>query len=801
MKNYKKGLLALMVIAAMPLMASQSDIIYVNTFDDENGENPSKCSLREAIETAAKNKGIGGCTAGNTLVGQKDYIQLEAGTYKLNQELKPASQVFILGKTAADWEKKSPLTNDYPLIGALKTKIDGQNKTRLFNTVESEATLFLSNVELTNGYSANDGGALFIGGALTLDASAITSSVSDKSGGAIYLVPDKGEKTVTVNQALLQGNDAKQGSVFAMDCEANLLNTKAAITVSGSSIVKNGLVKDSSSTVDVCGNSSVTLSTNTIAKNRANTAIIHTASFANHPLSDSSILSFVSNTIVENQAPTAWLYDENGSKSLNYNVLAFNSGNACNYRSSNNVLIEKASVWAQNNALALTGANACILPPESATTDLKVENNIDVASMSLSSVLSSYQEASQYNLFLPLYYPKQNNSANDLIDLERTGCSSTDQRGLARVEDGTLTLDPAKRNSCDIGSVERIRLTAADIVNLSNISAVTLVDGLKTEKDRLKALLDNSSTNKDYLVMYQDDYNTASDLLKYTQQYLGYRTVFVDPLSMTLREEEAVPNSSAQLIKPLNEENYEITVESLGVGVQTGENATIDLTKIVKDSNLICEWKSDLKRAIMYRTDGKITNSSEAEYCSYAIKDRNSGVVTKGIMQARFVNIAPIAKDDTYAISSDTNLEVTVNPLENDSDDGDGPNSVLPAGKSIWHQNAGGKNTPIYFKSIPAGLNFTAEYSGPCPGGDVRNVCYGGKIKFSVKNAFSQFSYPITYKVYDAEGAESNEAIIYLQNQAKNTNESSSGGGSSNVFGLIVLAGLAVFRMRKFTRR
>jgi hypothetical protein len=52
--------------------------------------------------SVTKNKGIGGCTAGNTLVGQKDYIQLEAGTYKLNQELKPTSQVFILGKTSAD---------------------------------------------------------------------------------------------------------------------------------------------------------------------------------------------------------------------------------------------------------------------------------------------------------------------------------------------------------------------------------------------------------------------------------------------------------------------------------------------------------------------------------------------------------------------------------------------------------------------------------------------------------------------------------------------------------------------------
>ena len=34
MKNYKKGLLTVMVLSAMSLMAAEDKTIYVNTFDD-----------------------------------------------------------------------------------------------------------------------------------------------------------------------------------------------------------------------------------------------------------------------------------------------------------------------------------------------------------------------------------------------------------------------------------------------------------------------------------------------------------------------------------------------------------------------------------------------------------------------------------------------------------------------------------------------------------------------------------------------------------------------------------------------
>jgi hypothetical protein len=52
----------------------------------------------------------------------------------------------------------------------------------------------------------------------------------------------------------------------------------------------------------------------------------------------------------------------------------------------------------------------------------------------------------------------------------------------------------------------------------------------------------------------------------------------------------------------------------------------------------------------------------------------------------------------------------------------------------------------------------------------------------------------VTYKIYDAEGLGSNTATIYLNNTAKNTNSSSSGGGAFGVYGVFAILGLTLYR-------
>lgn len=117
MKNYKKAVLALAVLAAMPLFADTANQrIEVTTFADEDGENPNACSLREAIKVAETRRSDYGCTVYNTSKSQ--VIQLKAGTYNLNKELAPNADIAIYGFGEKDqdknWSEKSVLTNDYP---------------------------------------------------------------------------------------------------------------------------------------------------------------------------------------------------------------------------------------------------------------------------------------------------------------------------------------------------------------------------------------------------------------------------------------------------------------------------------------------------------------------------------------------------------------------------------------------------------------------------------------------------------------------------------------------------------------
>lgn len=71
------------------------------------------------------------------------------------------------------------------------------------------------------------------------------------------------------------------------------------------------------------------------------------------------------------------------------------------------------------------------------------KTNIDISNTNdIRTLLSPLQNASEYTAFLPLYYPKNNRILKtDMINTVQY-CSSTDQRGIARITDGTLYYDP-----------------------------------------------------------------------------------------------------------------------------------------------------------------------------------------------------------------------------------------------------------------------------------------------------------------------------------------------------------------------
>ncbi|RKG32638.1 CSLREA domain-containing protein [Acinetobacter tianfuensis] len=817
MKNYKKGLLGVMVLTAMSLMAAEERTIVVNTFADENGENSNNCSLREALVAAKKNAAYGGCSQGNTNITQQDIIQLDAGTYVLKHgELQPDSFVQIRGKSRDNYDKKHVLSGYYPAYEDIKTTIDAGSQSRLFNTSATFAALTLTDLALKNG-QADYGGAILAGGDLTLNRAAILNSAATEAGGAIFNATQSGEKSLTIAGSLLQANQSKKGSVLAMDCIANFSSSKPNISITQSSMIKNGN-SSSVSVLDFCGTASAKISTSTLAQNiasSANGALIKMVSEGNQLVGASSSLLLMNNTIVENDVYTALNYDNNGAKYLAYNVLAYNGRNIANAKScrykNNETPPDSIIIDAYVNALEL-GTEKCDLPKAALDQAVDIKKNLDVSSIAMSNILSNLMPSSEYNVFLPLYYPKPYAKGNDLINFSELGCGKSDgsefildQRGLERVVDGTLILNPDQRNLCEIGSVEMMNLTAADVDELKNISLINLVDGYQAKLDQLKKDVVNPDLSK-FKIANQADVDQLELYLTSLKKNLKYRGIYFDPFKLALEAEKAADSAGNRTLKILNTDNYNVSVKTLGLGTDITVNSGVPtVVNLDPDSDLVCQWNADLKEIIIYRTGANTTVSGVQGYCAYTLTEKadpaNPSAVlasSSGILKTEIQNLPPVAVADIYEINSSNNLSVRVNPLENDHDRGDGPDELVPAGKHIWHQNAEGKNIPIKFGTMPAGITWKAELSGPCPNAFARETCYGGTIEFTVKNNLSQFDYKIPYIVFDSDEQQSNETIITLKNTAKNTNTSSSGGGSIGVFGLIGLFGLAMMRrMRK----
>ena len=118
-----------------------------------------------------------------------------------------------------------------------------------------------------------------------------------------------------------------------MQCYAGLLDVKTNIEFSANSIISNGQISNLN-TFDFCGNPKVAMANNTIAKNTVNStngSIIYAVNTRDHNMSLESNLLLSNNTIVENSAASVLDYDDFGTKSLYYNVLAYNGNTSCRY--------------------------------------------------------------------------------------------------------------------------------------------------------------------------------------------------------------------------------------------------------------------------------------------------------------------------------------------------------------------------------------------------------------------------------------------------------------------------------------
>ncbi|MEQ1308962.1 CSLREA domain-containing protein [Acinetobacter bereziniae] len=809
MKNYKKGFLTLVILSTMSLMAAEDKTIYVTTFDDEDGTNPDKCSLREALHAAAIHKAYGGCSAGQIYSTVPNVIQLEAGEYKLNKELRPNSDVSIVGKEPGDYSRPDVLTNQFPVATPIKTTISGQGNSRIFNTIyENKPGLVLNDLILKDGSSLGDsnysvGGAIYAGGALTLNNVTVLNSKA-KVGGAIYL--NDVTSSLNINYGVFDGNSADQGSVLGMTCSDNLGFTTRTIGINYASFLRNGS-ENSLSMFSFCGQPAITLTANTITDNIANSNQGSIIQFTqktpqgNVSLGNYATLSLTSNTIVKNTAWSTLLYGFNGVKALSNNILAYNTGKSCRYADGDVSKVEKSSVVLNYNALTMSAGNDQCEVAEEVRKDGK-DNTFDVSNINFSTLLNELEPPSESTGFMPMYFPKNLGTDKDLVDIGYTGCSGKDQRGVTRVIAENSNGENDVANSCDIGSTEVLRLTANNL-SATNSSVVEMLNSYQTVLDNYNKLLEDPATNKDYIPFYKIQSETYSNLIKYTKSEQKYRTIFVDPFAANLPAEIVTKDANGQdtrLVKHLNTDNYTVTVKALGVGTLNDKKVFVGK----EDPNFKCEWNPNLKRIMLWRINDNVTPSGDNEFCSYQLQlIADPSIKSSAYIIGSFTNIAPIAKDATLNIEYGSTKPLDVDLLQYANDDGDGNVAALTAkpNKPKFYVNPEGIELPIRIANTIDPVVITSDRSGPCPGDDGKYTCYSGKVHIQLRSTLDPFSYNFTYYVYDADGKISNSATVKLQNSgtAPGSPRVSGGGafGWVSLFGLFGLVGYRRYQMYK----
>lgn len=805
---YRKSLLALFILATLPVTAATDRTIYVTTTVDEDGENVNACSLREALQAATNNRAYGGCIAGQLDV--TDRIKLKADTYKLKKPLIVSSDATITGSDASNFDIDDPISNLYPARTPIETVIqpeDGLGFT-LFDSAVSRAAVNLNNIILKQGKGLN-GGAIRAGGLVNLNRVHILNSEASGTGGAIYL--EGVSAGLNATDSLFQGNTANRGAVIGMSCRDNLGFTQHGISLERTSIVNNGSA-NSQSIIDFCGTVAATIVSSTIAQNKSNGHIIKYVFATDYPLHPDSILTLNSNTIVENGGISTLFYGDIGKLILANTVIAYNNvnnGKSCRYALGTEAAanLKESAIAANFNAL---NQNDCELPGY-----LYKDTALDFLDLPIDSFKTVLNPLADNGGFLPSYLPRPDAPVTlNLINAGESSCSATDQRNLTR----NISNIGSNPNKCDIGSIEVARLSAANALGITNGSLEAPIkqyeDNIKFYENILKA----DDVDQKLVQRYKNLLLSEQKGLDAFKASRAYRQVYATILDASIEQEQFNVDKTQTVFQKFGDDfanNYTINVEVVGRGSQQYIENQTDNNLSVKgtDSNISCVWEPTLRQILLRRTDHSSFNAvttpaGDYEYCKYTITSKADPTVkSEGLVQARVVNIAPIAKDDAFTLVYGSRQPLTLNILANDNDDGDGGPSVkgYPAGYNVFYKNeAAGSfaNIKLVNKPILGKLSF--EYEQPCPTNSStrpEETCYGGKVTYTPNNAFSTFNDSFTYKVLDQDRAESNEATVKITNTATTSDDTRSGGGGGGgavgLFGLFGLAALIGLR-RKF---
>lgn len=481
-------------------------------------------------------------------------------------------------------------------------------------------------------------------------------------------------------------------------------------------------------------------------------------------------------------------------------------------------------------------------------------------SLSLKPTDLDYRKLEGYG-FLPAYIPKRGNPKS-VVDLAGSGCSAIDQRSSPRNIRLFTSQDP-KLNLCDRGSIELNKLYSDSVANISNYSVIERIDSLKSDIKKYQDIMNAADFDIKFKKQYEVTIKDLEDQLTVLQivnpknpQTQRYRQVYAPLFSTSVGQEQYIATPPDDRTKDqytgikynrfinydgtFNSKDYDITVKSVGRGPLSF------ITDAPSDPNLIpvsitnqakyitCVWSPTLKEVLVSRTEPRpagqpplpvTTPSGSAEYCSFTVSLKSDPTVkSTGYVQARIMNIAPVAKNDSFTLKYGNTAPIQLNILANDNDDGDGTSNVpgYPTGRNVFYEDketnsyanikvSDVKPTDTGFETDLGYVNF--QYVQPCPNSSTTSeeeTCYGGRITYTAKNIFSPFNDSFKYKVLDADRMESNEATVRIVNTATTTddtrgnsgNSTGSGGGGGGSLGWLALTGLGLLAAarRRFIR-
>lgn len=255
----------LMSLGLLCLAFDASASIIVTTTADENGTNPSACSLREALaitNSSDLKAGFGGCVNpdSSTVI-----ILTAKSTYPLNSELIINQNVTIQSSTSGGFINTTD-GSDNPIVQAI-------GKHRILNilaTASSTPTVAITNVNLSGcGGSTiceTQGGIIINQGLLTLSSMRIYNGVADR-GGAIY---NENIGKLTITNAELKNNTAKEKGAAIYSIQPAFFVSKTLMRENKvENAAETGFVIDTEKNDPVVGSVAALVTSTTIYNNRA----------------------------------------------------------------------------------------------------------------------------------------------------------------------------------------------------------------------------------------------------------------------------------------------------------------------------------------------------------------------------------------------------------------------------------------------------------------------------------------------------------------------------------------------------